>query len=181
MPSPVGHALGGFAFGWLAASSIRLDRPALAAVVFAGLGVVPDLDILVEETHRLYTHSFAAVALVLVLAAAALQATGSRVPARSRRMLILACAAAYGSHLLLDWLGDDRSLPYGIRAFWPISDAHFQSDLRWFPQVERQYWLPRFLTTNLRAVGWELLLLSPVVALALWVRHRAGASAQAYR
>ena len=56
MPSPVGHALGGFAFGWLAARSSRLDRPVLAALIFAGLGAVPDVDILVEGTHRLYTH-----------------------------------------------------------------------------------------------------------------------------
>ncbi len=171
MPSPVGHALGGFAFGWLAARSSRLDRPLLAAVLFAGLGVVPDLDIVVEDTHRLYTHSFAAVALVAGLAAASLHAAGPRIPAGSRRALTVACAAAYGSHLLLDWLGDDRSVPYGIRAFWPITDAHFQSDLRWFPQVERQYWLPGFLTKNLRAVGWELLLLSPLVAFALWLRR----------
>ena len=64
MPSPVGHALGGFAFGWLAARSSRLHRPLLAAAIFAGLGVVPDVDVLVEGTHRLYTHSIAAVGLV---------------------------------------------------------------------------------------------------------------------
>ena len=179
MPSPVGHALGGFAFGWLAAASSRLDRPLLAAVLFAGLGVVPDLDILVEDTHRLYTHSVAAVALVAALAAVSLRVADPRIPARSRRALIVACTAAYGSHLLLDWLGDDRSVPYGLRALWPITDAYFQSDLRWFPQVERQYWLPGFLTANLHAVGWELVLLSPLVALALWMRGRGAASRQA--
>jgi membrane-bound metal-dependent hydrolase YbcI (DUF457 family) len=173
MPSPVGHALGGFAFGWLAARSTRLDRPLVAAVVFAGLGVAPDLDILVNEAHRLYTHSVAGVALVTVLAAASLRALGPRVPTASRRALIAACAAAYGSHLLLDWLGDDRSVPYGIRALWPISDAYFQSSLRWFPQVERRYWLPGFLTANLRAIAWELLMLLPLAALAVWIRRRA--------
>ena len=140
--------------------------------------MIPDLDILVEDTHRLYTHSIAAVALITSLAAVSLYAAGPRVSAGSRRALTLACAAAYGSHLVLDWLGDDRSLPYGIRALWPISDAYFQSDLRWFPQVERQYWLPGFLTANVRAVGWELLLLSPLVLLALWARGRARRPAQ---
>jgi membrane-bound metal-dependent hydrolase YbcI (DUF457 family) len=173
MPSPVGHALGGFAFGWLAARSSRLDRPVLAGLIFAGLGAVPDVDILVEGTHRLYTHSIAAVGLVALLAAVALRSAGGRIAgAGSRRALVIAATAAYASHLLLDWLGDDRSVPIGIRALWPFTDAYFQSELRWFPPVERRYWLPGFWTANLRAIGWEMLVLTPLVAVAVWARDR---------
>jgi membrane-bound metal-dependent hydrolase YbcI (DUF457 family) len=179
MPSPVGHALGGFAVGWLAARSCRLPHPVLTAAAFASLGVVPDLDILIEGTHRLYTHSVAAVAFVAILAAVALRAAGPwRLTPRERTVLALAAAAAYASHILLDWLGDDRSVPIGIRALWPFTDAYFQSDLRWFPPVERRYWLPGFWTANLRAVGWELLVLSPVALLALAARVRAPRRAQ---
>ena len=125
MPSPVGHALGGFAFGWLAARSSRIDRPLLAAAIFAGLGVVPDVDVLVEGTHRLYTHSVAAVGLVALLAAVSLRAVGAAgAGADARGALVVAAAAAYASHLLLDWLGDDRSVPIGIRALWPFTDAY---------------------------------------------------------
>ena len=173
MPSPVGHALGGFAVGWLAARSSRLDRPLLTGLVFAGLGVAPDLDIVVEGTHRLYTHSIAAVGLVALLAALSLRIAGARVAdAGARRALVVAATAAYASHLLLDWLGDDRSVPIGIRAFWPFSDAYFQSDLRWFPPVERRYWLPGFWTANLRAIGREVAVLAPLVVFAVWVRAR---------
>ena len=56
--------------------------PLLAAAIFAGLGVVPDVDVLVEGTHRLYTHSIAAVGLVAVLAAFSLRAAGPRVARR---------------------------------------------------------------------------------------------------
>ncbi len=172
MPSPVGHALGAFAFGWLVARSSRLSHPLLTAAAFATLGVVPDLDVLIEGTHRLYTHSVAAVALVGILAAVSLRAAGSPGDAPYRRWpLALAAAAAYGSHLLLDWLGDDRSVPMGIRALWPFTDAYFQSDVRWFPPVERRYWLPGFWTANLRAIGWELLVLVPLVLLALVARR----------
>jgi len=182
MPSPVGHALGGFAFGWLAARSSRLDRPVLAALIFAGLGAVPDVDILVEGTHRLYTHSIAAVGLVALLAAVALRSAGGRIAgAGSRRALVIAATAAYASHLLLDWLGDDRSVPIGIRALWPFTDAYFQSELRWFPPVERRYWLPGFWTANLRAIGWEMLVLMPLAAMAVWVRARQTGSAARVR
>ncbi|HWJ54593.1 MAG TPA: metal-dependent hydrolase [Vicinamibacterales bacterium] len=182
MPSPVGHALGGFAFGWLAARSSRLDRPVLAGLIFAGLGAVPDVDILVEGTHRLYTHSIAAVGLVALLAAVALRSAGGRIAgAGSRRALVIAATAAYASHLLLDWLGDDRSVPIGIRALWPFTDAYFQSELRWFPPVERRYWLPGFWTANLRAIGWEMLVLMPLAAMAVWVRARQTGSAARVR
>ena len=176
MPSPVGHALGGFAFGWLAARSSRLHRPLLAAAIFAGLGVVPDVDVLVEGTHRLYTHSIAAVGLVAVLAAISLRAAGPRL-AGSHSALVIAAAAAYGSHLLLDWLGDDRSVPIGIRALWPFTDAYVQSDMHWFPPVERRYWLPGYWTANLRAIGWELLALAPLAVFTVWVRARSRRSA----
>ena len=183
MPSPVGHALGGFAVGWLAARSSRLDRPLLTGLVFAGLGVLPDVDIVVEGTHRLYTHSIAAVGLIGLLAALGLRAAGFRVSdAGSRRALVIAATAAYASHLLLDWLGDDRSVPIGIRALWPFSGTYFQSDLRWFPPVERRYWLPGFWTANLRAIGWEIATLTlPVLASALLRRRRARAANSAAR
>jgi membrane-bound metal-dependent hydrolase YbcI (DUF457 family) len=174
MPSPVGHALGGFAIGWLAARSSRLDRPLLTGLVFAGLGVAPDIDIVVEGTHRLYTHSIAAVGIVALLAAVGLRAAGPRFAEPGTRVvLVLAVVAAYASHLLLDWLGDDRSVPIGIRALWPFTDAYFQSDLRWFPPVERRYWLPGFWTANLRAIGWEVAVLGPLVAVAVWARAHA--------
>src|SRR5688500_5091594 len=70
MPSPLGHALGGMAAGWLVA------RPARGSAVdvvksgawFAVLGIVPDLDLLLGP-HRAATHSFVA-ALIVGLAAA---------------------------------------------------------------------------------------------------------------
>ncbi len=170
---------GGFAIGWLASRSSRLPRPWLTGLAFAGLGVVPDFDVLVEGTHRLYTHSIAAVGLVGLLAAIGLRAAAPRVDPRDRRALMLAATAAYASHLLLDWMGDDRSIPFGIRALWPFTDAYFQSDARWFPPVERRYWLPGFWTANLRAIGWELLLLSPLVAIALVMRRARRPSRQA--
>jgi len=167
MPSPVGHALGGLAAGWLASGPGRLERPFTTAILFAALGAVPDIDVLVEGSHRLYTHSLVAVALVGLTVAVSPRRLGG-----TRGRFALACAAAYGSHLLLDWLGDDRSAPIGIRALWPFTDAYYQSSALLFPPVERRYWLPGFWTANLRAIGWEVAVMAlPVLAAALLRRY----------
>ena len=46
------------------------------------------------------------------------------------------------------------------------------------PPVERRYWLPGFWTANLRAIAWELLVMSPLVALAAWLRGRITSAAR---
>ena len=48
------------------------------------------------------------------------------------------CAAAYGSHLLLDWLGADRYPPLGLQMLWPISKAWYISGVDLFRQTARQ-------------------------------------------
>ena len=71
---------------------------------FAALGIAPDLDLIVGA-HRGPTHSAGAVVLVAL-------ATWFVVGRQARRgRWTIACAAAYGSHLLLDWLAKDSVLP----------------------------------------------------------------------
>jgi hypothetical protein len=41
--------------------------------------------------------------------------------------LALLCGAAYGSHLLLDWLDNDTKQPAGIQLLWPFSNQWFIS------------------------------------------------------
>ena len=163
MPTPVGHAVGGAAAGLLTLATRR--APATLPVI-AGLGVLataPDLDLLLGS-HRTYTHSVGAVVAIGVLAWLVLRGT------RHRLVTSLAAAAAYGSHLLLDWLGKDSSVPPGEMALWPFSSKFHISGLDLFREVSRRYWNPEeFIFGNLRAVGWELLLLVPVAALAWWV------------
>ena len=133
---------------------------------FAALGIAPDLDLIVGA-HRGPTHSVAAVALVAV-------ATWLVVGRHARRgRWAIACAAAYGSHLLLDWFGLDTSAPLGIPALWPLSSAYSQAPWPIFLPVSRRihqpdlFWLP-----NALAVARELLILVPIVMLAASRRRR---------
>ena len=93
-------------------------------------------------------------------------------PAKGRLRLALACAAAYGSHILLDWLGTDTSAPIGIMALWPFATGYFEAGLHLFPAVSRRYWQPElFWLQNLRALVTELLILGPVLV-AVWISRR---------
>jgi membrane-bound metal-dependent hydrolase YbcI (DUF457 family) len=183
MPSPVGHLVAGFAVAWAAEALApprhtglvggapdRSEGPALTPLVAVCgvLALAPDVDIL-WATHRAYTHSLGAVVLVACVAAAIARARG-----RTVVPFALACAAAWGSHVLLDWLGHDSSPPVGLMALWPFTDTYTYSGLDLFGDVSRRYWRPReFILGNAAAVLRELLILAPPAALAFWLRRRA--------
>jgi membrane-bound metal-dependent hydrolase YbcI (DUF457 family) len=177
MPSPIGHALAGLAVAWaadlvpgnrawrtapLGASWFRRAGNGLT-LACVGLGAAPDLDHLFVA-HRTITHSIGAVAVVGVVAAT-LAANAHRPVAR----IAVMCAAAYGTHLLLDWLGVDRYPPRGLQVAWPFSSAWFISGLDVFRQTARQELLtPPIIVKNLLAIVQEIAILGPVV-LALWL------------
>jgi hypothetical protein len=167
MPSPLGHALAGAAVGWIVAGDTGGTRhrvrqpPWRHGLFFAALAMVPDLDLIVGA-HSGPTHSVGA-AVLAGLAGLALT--------RHAR-LALAAAAAYASHPLLDWLGTDTSPPIGVMALWPFSHEHFASRAHFFYAVSRRYWTADFVAQSVRAVAWELLVLLPPSALALWIREK---------
>jgi hypothetical protein len=117
--------------------------------------------------------------VVAIVAALAIRRQGPGIGGRkvsiagaSRLVMALAAGAAYGSHILLDWMGSDDTPPIGIMALWPFTDAFYQSDLYWFMAISRRYWLANFWTHNLTAVFWEIVLLGPLAAAIVWWRHR---------
>lgn len=138
-------------------------------MVFAALGAAADLD-LAFGTHSTYTHSIGAVLVVGVLGwcVASVANPGDT----SAYRLAFAAAAAYGSHVLFDWMGSDRSVPVGIMALWPFSDAFYQSDAFFFMPVSRRYWQPGFLAYTLRVVAFEVIVLLPVALLVWRLRTR---------
>jgi membrane-bound metal-dependent hydrolase YbcI (DUF457 family) len=182
MPSPIGHALGGIAAAW-AIDLIPGDRawrtvPGTGTwyrragggltLACAGLGAAPDLD-LAFVAHRTVTHSLGAV-LFVGLFAGALAANARRPIAR----VALMCAAAYGTHLLFDWLGTDSYPPRGIQLMWPLNREWYISGIDVFRQTARlRIFTHGPMMTNIRAVLQEIAMLGPTVV-ALWlVREKA--------
>jgi membrane-bound metal-dependent hydrolase YbcI (DUF457 family) len=157
MPSPIGHAIAGVAVAWSA------RQPRLAPIC-AGLAALPDIDLILPARHRSYTHSLTAVLLVTIVAAAV---TGK--VTRWRTALI--CGAAYGSHLVLDWLGADTHPPPGIQLLWPLSDRWFKSGWNVFPETARLHlFSAAALRQNALAIAQELAILLPILALVWLVR-----------
>jgi inner membrane protein len=137
MPSPVAHALAGAAvYAALAPRGLpaRDWRP-WAVAVFAG--VAADLDFLPgllagapSRYHHWATHSVAAaLAFTLLVTPLVAPVLGSA----ARRLAIL--GLAYGSHLGLDVLTVDRTVPRGIPLLWPFSDAAFLAPVPLFIDI----------------------------------------------
>lgn len=178
MPTPIGHLLAGLAVAWSAeppTPALRLKqalgRP--LTLVCLALAVFPDLDLLYPPLHRSATHSVGATFLVAIIAAGV---TG-RVTRRINWRVVLACTAAYASHLLTDWLGVDRQYPpFGIQMLWPFDRTWYVSGWDVFLPVERRH--PFSLVavrTNVAAVTREIAILGTVVA-AMWLAARWGGS-----
>ena len=182
MPSPIGHALGGVAAAWLVdlIPGGRVSRSARASaswfkragngltVVCAALAIAPDLDLLLGG-HRMMTHSVGAV-IIVGLVAAAIAAYSERPILRVAFM----CAAAYGTHPLLDLLAVDRFWPYGLQLLWPFSETWFISGWDFFAQTERRdlMTLPT-IRQNAAAIAREIAILGPLVVLLWLVRVKA--------
>jgi hypothetical protein len=130
---------------------------------FALLGALADIDFLFGN-HSAQTHSLGAVVIVFMVAAFW---GGNRDLWRG-----VACAGAYASHVLFDWMGNDTTPPIGVMALWPFTTGYYQSELYVFEAISRRYWLPNFWTHNGIAVLREIAILGPATALVWWLRQR---------
>jgi membrane-bound metal-dependent hydrolase YbcI (DUF457 family) len=182
VPSPLGHAFTGLAVGWLTAPADCRELPGtrapgaprpLAAVrrwkwplAFAAAGVAADLDLLFG-LHSRHTHSLGAAALVFGASWLALRRFRRRAAAAA-----FALAAAYASHVLLDFLATDTTPPLGIMALWPFSSGFYVSPVPLFMGISRRYWTGTAWTQNAVSVAWELLVLVPLAGLAFRARTR---------
>ena len=124
-------------------------------LVFAVAGALPDIDFLLPLQHRGPSHSLFTACLALGLGWAVTQDL----------RLSIAAAAAYASHPLLDWLGEDTWSPMGVMMFWPVSHEYYVSGVDLFAAVNRRYWMPGFWRGNAAAVLREIVILGPVVLL----------------
>ena len=173
MPTSVGHALAGLSVSW-SSDAIRKRKTRALAIACALAAASPDLDILFHQ-HRRYTHSVGAagIAGLCVWLILRLKQRRSLQPdSIAPRYAAITVGAAYGTHVLLDWLGKDSFPPYGLMALWPFSTRFYISGANLFMEISRRYWRPEeFIFGNLAAIGWEIAFIGPIALLA-WLTRR---------
>jgi len=175
VPTPVGHALGGLA-AYLAAppgKRAHKDWTLLCATLFAAL--LPDLDLAIgpfagRSYHHYFTHSLGFTVLFADIVYWAMRGMGRASPGRDA----LVMGSAYFSHILLDMLTKDTTVPFGVQLFWPFADAFVISPVSVFSDVWRGSLTVTFGLHNWLAMGREILVLMPAVGLLWWLRRRCG-------
>ena len=186
MASPIGHALAGIAVAWGAdlvpGSRAWRIAPASASLyaragdgltlTCAALAAAPDMDLFFGRFHRTMTHSLISVAAVA--AVTALVVARARWPRAMMPRIVIMCAAAWATHLLVDWLSSDRSAPQGIQLLWPFDGRWFISGWDIFAGSERhQLFSAATMSRNIEAIALEIAILGPIVAALWWVRVKA--------
>ena len=172
MPSPIGHALAGAAIAFSSAPALGLrntenatdaHRLRILTLTCAALAALPDIDLAAPYTHRTITHSLLATAAVTIIAAVV---TGQVTPRAAWRTTLI-CAAAYASHLLLDWLAVDDTPPRGLQILWPFRDRWFISGWDLFRGTARRNLFSMVsMRANVLAILQEIAILGPVAAIA---------------
>ena len=172
MPSPVGHALGALAVGWMMAGPAPRGARLAQGLWIGALGVAADLDLLIGR-HSMETHSVGAAVIAGAIAAAC------RLPlASTRTRTFLTATLAWLTHPLLDALGADTSVPLGVMLFWPVSTDHVLI-ARVFDGISRQWWREDFVRHNLLAALREVMRIGPFTLVAWIVARRAARSRSA--
>ena len=152
--------------GWTAASPPLGRARWLQVALLVVIGSLPDLD-LVLGTHSARTHSIGAA-----LIAGACAALVNLPVARTRSRIFLVVAAAWVSHPLLDFFGEDSSPPIGVMLFWPFTTAYFHAPFVLFGSIYRNYHAPGFITHNAVSAAREVAILLPILLIVWWRRRR---------
>ncbi len=165
MPSPLAHAMSGAAIYLALRETDGVDSRRMAIVAFTAslhdLDLLPGLLFGAEwAIHRVATHSLAAA---LLFSAGVYALLGARPHASAMRMWQM-LSLAYLSHLLLDWVSYDDTLPQGIAIWWPLSTDYYMAKVTIFNNVVRHDLLaPPVLAHNALALLWEAALIGPLL------------------
>ncbi len=171
MATPLGHALAGLAAGTAASGGRTILGPWQDLVFFTVVALLPDLDFIPglltgQNYHQGPSHSLLAALLVAILC-------GLWGRTRGHGWLLAWCGGVVClSHLAVDYLTLDKLPPYGLPLLWPFSPEHMTAKHAIFLDVKRHSLTWAVIAHDLKAMAWELLLLGPLAALALWLRAR---------
>ena len=136
---------------------------------------LPDIDYVpgvlmgeINAFHHWYTHTLGWIAVVSLAVWILWRKTH-----RAGWSVFAVLFAALASHLAVDLFSADHSVPYGIMALWPFSDAHYKLPWPILRDVWRHFSVEATIH-NLISVAWEIAVLLPILLITARVTLRRG-------
>jgi inner membrane protein len=182
MPSPIGHAIAGVAGFVVMRAHVPQHQLCWFFVGAIGMACLPDADVAPgllfygnpTVFHHQAAHSLTAAGLIAALTA--MIAWWFELEAGQWSLW---AGSVYGSHVVLDLLVDDPTLPRGEQLLWPFSSYYVIAPVTPLPRFD--YFDPvegvlrsLFSVHNLLAIAQEILLLSPIAYVAwYWAQRHA--------
>jgi inner membrane protein len=173
MPSPVGHSLMGYIIYRATGGGGESKLTGRALYLFAANA--PDLDFLpglLAGNLSLYHHGPSHSVGFAILFGMIANLFCSR-----QIYTFLVAFSLYLSHVVLDYLVQDPSAPYGVPVLWPLTGEYYMAPFAFFPRFDylagpTGSMLPViFSFHNLTTIAIEILLLSPLLVLvSVWPR-----------
>ena len=177
MCTPFAHSLAGYAAIILGepqfSSTFRKNLHALGAGI--AFGTLADADFLVAYNtripflqHHYFSHSIAFVFVIGLIAYG-----GLKILMHSRALkFAMLLAAAYATHLLLDYFTHDGSPPIGIPLLWPFTSKHFIAPIEFFLSIHRGSMETLFGPHNFQALFREAVIVGPFALASYWIASR---------
>ncbi len=177
MSTPLGHGFCGILVGSLCTLRRPLISPGWDLAFFALAAQAPDFDFLpglLAGQADLYHHGISHSLGFAVLCGGLCAALGAwRGGWREGGRCGLVGGAIYFAQVLLDYAGADFVPPYGVPLWWPLDGAYHILTPSWFSDIQRWPWTWAKVWHNLRAAGWETLVLGlPGLLVVLYKRQR---------
>lgn len=171
MSSPFAHTLGAYSFLVTAAPQFVSKKKLhwMAWLGAAALGSLADADFVIAHftTHAALRHHYFSHSIPFALAFTLCTYVILRIAGNTRPLAwSLLIGIGYSTHLLLDFVTDDKSPPIGIPLLWPLTSEHFISPRNIFLAIHRGSISTLFGTHNLLAILKEFVIMSPVAFLA---------------
>ena len=181
MAGPVAHTLAAYSV-LITAKPAILEDPRKSMIAWGtafAFGNMADADFAVGAftkiyylQHHYFSHSIPFAAAITILCIVVLKALRDQHSVRNGSILGL----MYGTHLLIDFLTEDGSSPYGIPLLWPFTDHHFYSPYVIFYSIHRGRWSQVFSWHNVVGLAIEIAVLLPVAGLARFRAEKVGAN-----
>ena len=126
MSTPIGHGLAGYAFALIAKKPVERTH-LLESALCVFMAIAPDLDIIpgLLVDRAIYFHRGLSHSIGLAFIISALIALIWRFFRPNPLRIFFLCFAAYSSHLVMDFFGQDGRAPFGIQILWPFSSDFF--------------------------------------------------------